>query len=110
MNSNSSYLSSDYTFKFFSSDFSFHLCHDYSFWQTETGRCIPKKLFDEESKAHYAFSPLCNRTEFNCTDGYLSSFRKYCPNKDISCESYAPQEKYFFCNDSKTCIPKGKFI
>ena len=92
------------TFKYFSFDFHFDLCHDFSFWQAETRRCIPKELHD-----YYSFPPLCNRTEFNCMDGGLENLRQYCPNKDESCEDY-DQEKHFFCNDSKTCIPKGEFI
>ena len=95
------------TFKYFSRNFQIDLCHDFSFWRAETGRCIPKKMFDEVS---YTFPPLCNRTEFDCMDGDYESFIQYCPHRDESCESYAPQEDYFFCNDSKTCIPKGEFI
>ena len=84
----------------FSMDFKFDLCHDFSFWKAEIGRCIPKKLLDSD---FYTFPPLCNRTEFDCMDGM---WRKYCPNnKDKSCWNY-DQEKHFFCNDSKTCIPK----
>ena len=94
------------TFKFFSIDFRFDLCHDFSFWETETGRCIPKKLNDDDNS--YAFPPLCNRTEFDCLDSYWTFLLKYCPNKDKSCESYG--QKHFFCNISKTCIPKGDLI
>ena len=59
----------------------FDLCHDFSLWETETGRCIPKELDDEESepKRSYSFPPLCNRTELNCNNAYYPTFRKYCP-------------------------------
>ena len=86
------------------SDFNFDMCHDFSFWKTETGKCIPKEMNGYPS---YTFPPLCNRTEFNCMDGW---FNYYCPNnKDKSCEDYN-QEKHFFCNGSETCIPKGELI
>ena len=94
------------TLKHFRTDFRFDLCHDFSFWQAETGRCIPKKAYDYEHMEIYIFTPLCNWTEFDCTKNDYP-FRRYCPNKDNSCESY-DQEKFFFCNKSKTCIPKGK--
>ena len=88
------------TFKHFSMDFAFDLCHDFSFWKAETGRCIPKKMCDEQSNDYYTFPPLCNQTEVDCTEGL---FTHYCPNKDESCV----KEQHFFCNDSKTCIPNG---
>ena len=91
------------SFKHFSEDFKFDLCHDFSFWKAETGRCIPKEIFDEELNTYYSFPPICNRTEFDCIDGY---FNKYCPNNYESCE----EENYFFCNESKTCVPKGEII
>ena len=84
-------------------DFKFDLCHDLSFWKAETGRCIPKKMNNHENADYYSFPPLCNRTEFDCMDGL---FNLYCPNNNNSCVDY-DQEKHFFCNDSKTCIPKG---
>ena len=93
------------TFKYFSHDFSFDLCHDFSFWQAGTGRCIPKRMNEDP---YYSFPSLCNQTEFNCMD-IVQLSRKYCPNKDVSCDGYG-QGKHFFCNDSKTCIPKGEFI
>ena len=96
------------TFKHFSDDFKFDLCHDFSFWQAESRRCIPKEMYEDETLTFYIFPPLCNRTEFDCRSP-IESFRKYCPNKDESCERY-DKEKYFFCNESKTCIPKGKLI
>ena len=65
-----------------------------------------KMNYDEEHK-YYSFPPLCSRTEFDCMKG---EFTKYCPNnKDKSCENY-DHEKHFFCNNSKTCISKGKFF
>ena len=88
------------TFKYFSDDFNFDLCHDFSFWRTETGRCIPKKMYNEQTDEYYAFSPLCNRTDFDCTDGWWTD---YCPNRGEICV----EEHHFFCNDSKTCIPNG---
>ena len=96
------------TFKCFSHTFSLDLCHDFSFWNAETARCIPKELHDNQTKLDYTFPPLCNRTEFDCLNA-KEEFRKYCPNKDKNCESYS-QENHFFCNKSKTCIPKGKLI
>ena len=93
--------------KHFSRGFKFDLCYDFSFWQAGTGRCIPKEMYDDENRG-YSFTPLCNRTEFDCMHGV---FTDYCPNKDESCEDYDDDpEKLFFCNDSKTCIPKGEFI
>ena len=83
------------TFKHIRYKFKFDLCHDFSFWEAETRRCIPKKVNE-----FYTFPPLCNRTEFNCMLGMLPF---YCPNKDKSCEGY----DHFSCNNSKTCIPKG---
>ena len=50
------------TFEHFSGNFKFDLCHDFSFWKAETGRCIPKEMFDETGDT-YQFTPLCNRTE-----------------------------------------------
>ena len=67
------------TFNLFSADFSFHLCHDFSFWEAETGRCIPKEMSDGEGNVK-PYPPLCNRTEFNCMDGW---FHYYCPNQSI---------------------------
>ena len=89
------------------SDFKFDLCHDFSFWKSKTGRCIPKKLNDNEHYEFYSFPPLCNRTEFDCMNSV--SFTKYCPNKDENCESH-DKETHFFCSNSKTCIPKGELI
>ena len=82
------------------------MCHDFAFWQSETGRCIAKEYLESKQ---YTFPPICNRTEFNCMDG---DFWNYCPNKDKSCEGYKVYgwEDPFFCNNSKTCIPKGKPI
>ena len=91
------------TFEYFSQDFKFDLCHDFSFWQAETGRCIPKEMYDDEY-GYYSFPPLCNRTKFNCMEEGKQSLKQYCPNKDKSCE----EEQHFFCNESKTCIPDGK--
>ena len=88
------------TFKYFSYDFKFDLCHDFSFWKADTGRCIPKEM--HEGEIYYSFPPLCNRTEFECMKG-TSTYKKYCPNKDKRCE----EEQHFFCNVSKTCIPNG---
>ena len=68
------------------------------------------KMNDVEQRTYFTFPPLCNRTEFDCMKNYYADFRKYCPNKDESCEDYAHQENHFFCNDSKTCITKGEFI
>ena len=66
--------------------------------------------YDENDlKIYYSFPPLCNRTEFNCMNSSLEFFKNYCPNKDKSCEGY-DQEKHFFCENSKTCIPKGEFV
>ena len=95
------------TCKYFSGDFLFDLCHDFSFWRAETGRCIPKEMYDDEY-GYYSFPPLCNRTEFNCMSEALDYFHQYCPNKDKSCEYEV--EQHFFCNESKTCIPNGNFI
>ena len=61
---------------------------------------IPRKI--EEDDGNLAFASLCNRTEFNCSTYY------YCPNKDESCEGFTQKETYFFCDESKTCIPNGK--
>ena len=97
------------TFEHFSSDFEFGLCYDFSFWRTETGRCIPMEMNYEETDRGYIFPPLCNRTEFNCLDNIFEPFRKYCPNNNDSCESY-DQKKDFFCINSKTCVPKGDLI
>ena len=79
----------------------FDLCHDFSFWQAETGRCIPKQLNDD---VRYTFPPLCNRTDFDCLEGWFSY---NCPNLDESCEGFTHSKTWFFCNDSKTCIPNG---
>ena len=87
---------------FFSYEFKFDLCYDFSFWKAETGRCIPKKMHDETGR-YYTFPPLCNRTEFDCMSA-PDVLTEYCPNNHKSCEGY------FFCNYSKTCIPKGKFF
>ena len=81
----------------------FDLCYDFSFWQAETQRCIPKELYDEVTENGYTFPSICNRTNFDCMQSYVPYFTKYCPNKDKSCD----QENHFFCNDSRTCIPKG---
>ena len=92
------------TFKNFSDYFKFDLCVDFSFWKSETGKCIPKEI------SHFpycAFAPLCNRTESDCA--LMGRFENYCPNRDESCKSYG-QEKPFFCSISKTCIPKGELI
>ena len=91
------------SFKHFSEDFKFDLCHDFSFWKAETGRCIPMKMNNVEEYMYYTFPPLCNRTEFDCMDSLWADMKKYCPNKDKSCA----EEQHFFCNDSKTCIPNG---
>ena len=100
------------TFEYFSSNFKFDLCHDFSFWKTETGRCIPKEMNDEETFYYYPFTPLCNRTKFDCMNTVYESYQRYCPNKDKSCEGYESYgwEDPFFCNNSKTCIPNGKVI
>ena len=82
------------------------MCHDFTFWKAETGRCIPKKLNYDAQFKYYTFPPLCNRTEFGCMDTHYPTFANYCPNKDESCESY----DHFLCNSSKTCIPKGELI
>ena len=69
-------------------------------------------MFDEETRISYIFPPLCNRTEFNCMSGKYEPFKKYCPNIVENCEifeSYGWKDP-FFCNNSKTCIPKGKFF
>ena len=94
------YTSFDYNLLFIY-DFAFDLCHDFSFWKAETGRCIPKKMDDDGYL--YTFPPLCNRTELNCLHGY---FKRYCPNKDESCDG----NDGFFCNRSKTCVAKGRLI
>ena len=89
-------------FEHFSFTFKFDLCHDFSFWNSETGRCIPKRLVDDVD--FYAFPPLCNRTIFDChLDG---RFNEYCPNTANDSES-CNQNKPFFCKDSKTCISTG---
>ena len=87
--------------------YKFDLCHDFSFWERENGRCIPMKMKNHTLHRYYTFPPLCNRTEREC--GSYGFVNQYCPNKDESCEDY-DQEKHFFCNKSKTCIPKGKFF
>ena len=94
-------------FKYFSSNFKFDLCYDFSIWNAESGRCIPKKMNDYENGEFYSFPPLCNRTEFNCKEAQ-SPFDYYCPNKGEICE-VDDQGTHFFCKDSKTCIPKGEF-
>ena len=101
----------DITCKYFSNDFNFDLCHDFSFWKGETGRCIPKEMSDDENFVYYSFPPLCNRTEFDCMDSF---FTQYCPNRDKDgerCDYYEEnyQKQYFFCNESKTCIANGKY-
>ena len=83
------------TLNHFRTNFKFGLCNDFSFWKGETGRCIPK----EDNKT-YTFPSVCNQTEF-CNET-LTHY--YCPNKDESCED---DDKYFFCNESKTCILNG---
>ena len=93
------------TLKHFSMRFRFDLCFDFSFWKAETGRCIPKDLISGLN--FYTFTPLCNRTEYKCTDQFYDTWKEYCPNKDESCEGYG-QETHFFCKESKTCIPIGK--
>lgn len=97
------------TLKHFSGVFVFEMCIDYSFWNTETLRCIPKELNDYDDFRFYAFPPLCNRTEFDCLNAGIEYFRKYCPNKDENCQSYS-QREHFFCDKSRTCIPKGTCI
>ena len=94
------------TFKHFSEDFKLDLCHDFSFWKAETGRCVSKEMYDFDEKKDYSFPPLCNRTEFNCMDENIPNLKQYCPNRDKSCE----KEHHFFCNDSKTCIPNGNYL
>ena len=59
----------------------------------------------------YTFPPLCKRAEFDCSDSWAFTDEiSYCPNKDKSCEGYDSYgwEDPFFCNNSKTCIPKGE--
>ena len=55
-------------FQHFSYDFKFDMCHDFSFWEAETERCIPKKMIEDETPYYYAFPPLCERKEFDCMD------------------------------------------
>ena len=88
------------------SDFAFDLCYDFTFWKPKTERCIPKEMNDYENSIYYPFPPLCNRTEFDCTEG---SLQKYCPNVDEHCDQYEnfDEKPYFLCNESKTCIPNG---
>ena len=91
------------TFKhYFSKDFEFDLCYDLGFWKTEASRCIPRTLNHNEHYKYYSFPPLCDRTEFDCMDAFIT-LRNYCPNQDESCA----EEQHFFCNESKTCIPNG---
>ena len=100
----SRYKSLVITFKHFSdSDFEFDLCYDFSFWKAETWRCIPTEI---HGHGHYSFPPLCDQTFFNCLE---LDFKEYCPNQDENCEGYS-QEKPFFCNNSKTCIPEGELV
>lgn len=81
----------------------FSLCFDYSFWQTESQRCVPQDL-DHVHTQKYPYPSLCNRTYYNCTDGF---FHDPCPNTDDT-ESCSKKEDHFFCEESRTCIPKGK--
>ena len=82
----------------------FDLCHDFSFWQAETGRCIPKDMLVHPNVS--TWPPLCKRASFDCTMGF---FKEYCPNTSDreTCLMYEEDEK-FFCEESKTCISRGK--
>ena len=83
------------------------MCHDFSSWKADTERCISRELnYDNMS---YTFPPLCNQTGIDCLKSLHYDWRKYCPNNDERCESN-DEEEHFFCNDSKTCIPKGEHI
>ena len=93
-------------FKHFSDNFKFDLCLDFTFWKAETGRCIPKKMNNDEEYVFYTYPPLCNRTEFDCIYG---KWPQYCPNVADNCELYNLGE-HFFCKNSKTCIPKGELF
>ena len=83
------------------------LCVDYSFWNTDLGRCIPKNQTDNSiSDRHYDYAPLCNREKFNCS---VFNFMDdhYCPNLSrLDCLKSGG----FYCKISKTCIPKGKQV
>ena len=97
------------SFFYFSADFKFDLCYDFSIWKAEPGKCIPKTLVNSEEHKWYTFPPLCNRTAFNCLDA-ISGFRSYCPNFthfQLNCNH---DESRFYCEDSKTCIPRGKTV
>ena len=86
------------TLNHFSGVFRFDLCYDFSLWETETERCVPK-----EDPVFSAFPPLCNRTHLDCSNDI---FPQYCPNTAEDVDSCI-QLKPFFCKDSKTCISEG---
>ena len=85
--------------------FELDVCYDYSFWQAETGRCIPKDIAD--NLGFYTWPPLCNRTLFSCEG--QGHFNLYCPNSsDHETCMLHEEDENFFCEESKTCISRGK--
>ena len=77
------------------------LCHDYSFWQPPIRCSNNSDLLDEKSHAS-----LCNRDGIDCTKTRTSR-KSFCQN--TSSEESCWSKRNFFCNLSKTCLPKGKF-
>ena len=94
-----------YNFNTFRYRNSVDLCHDYLFWQPG-GRCVSRKQKAYKVSLH---PTLCNRDEVKCNETYSKRKRfGYCQYA-ASEEACNPTTK-FFCNLSKSCIPKGKFI
>ena len=81
------------------------LCHDYLFWQPGD-RCVSRERKDYWQSFH---PTLCNRDEVKCNETYSKEkefgYCQYAANEE-ACNSSTK----FFCNLSKTCIPKGKFM
>ena len=86
--------------KNFSENVGFGLCYDFSYWKADEGRCISKTFKDK----HYTYAPLCMQDQLECSEGYFS---EYCPNIT---DSKSCKVGTYFCNISKTCVPKGRFI
>ena len=92
-----------YNFNTFRFRNSVDLCHDYLFWQPGN-RCLSWKGKYLGRNLH---PTLCNRDEVKCNETFSNEKRfGYC--QYAASEEACNSTSQFFCNVSKSCIPKGK--
>ena len=75
------------------------LCSDYSFWQTNSSICVPRKDLQDNKLAH---ASICKRESVNCRKMWSKTSNCRNSSNRVDCNAN------FFCELSNTCIPQGE--